>query len=88
MTCRSCGATIADKALVCYRCGVPTAVPTSGRPGAPPFRWPAIAALVVFIVLLAWLAVTLPAGSVERTIAIGGTVVAAGALIWRLVQRR
>jgi hypothetical protein len=42
----------------------------------------------VFIVLLAWLAVTLPAGSVERTIAIGGTVVAVGALIWRVVPRR
>jgi hypothetical protein len=25
MTCRVCGATIADKAIVCYRCGAPTA---------------------------------------------------------------
>lgn len=24
MTCRSCGATIAPKAIVCYRCGTPT----------------------------------------------------------------
>ena len=27
MTCRSCGADIADKAIVCYRCGTPTAEP-------------------------------------------------------------
>jgi len=26
MMCRSCGAQIADKALVCYRCGKPTPV--------------------------------------------------------------
>ena len=25
MTCRSCGAEIADKAIVCYRCGASTA---------------------------------------------------------------
>jgi predicted nucleic acid-binding Zn ribbon protein len=24
VTCRSCGAQIADKAIVCYRCGTPT----------------------------------------------------------------
>jgi hypothetical protein len=24
MKCRSCGAEIADKALICYRCGTPT----------------------------------------------------------------
>jgi hypothetical protein len=24
MQCRNCGATIADKALICYRCGTPT----------------------------------------------------------------
>jgi ribosomal protein L40E len=27
MICNSCGATIADKAIVCYRCGAPTAAP-------------------------------------------------------------
>ena len=27
MTCRSCGTTIADKAIVCYRCGTATADP-------------------------------------------------------------
>ena len=34
MTCRSCGAQIADKAIVCYRCGTPTeeVVARFGRP--------------------------------------------------------
>ena len=27
MTCRTCGAEIAEKAIVCYRCGTPTAGP-------------------------------------------------------------
>ena len=27
MVCGRCGATIADKAIVCYRCGTPTAAP-------------------------------------------------------------
>ena len=32
MTCRSCGATIADKAIVCYRCGTATADPAMFAP--------------------------------------------------------
>jgi hypothetical protein len=35
MTCRNCGATIADKAIVCYRCGTATADPASLRPARP-----------------------------------------------------
>ena len=31
MTCSNCQATIADKAIVCYRCGAPTAVPAIER---------------------------------------------------------
>lgn len=29
MTCRSCGATIDAKAIICYRCGAPTAEPST-----------------------------------------------------------
>ena len=41
MTCRSCGTTIAEKAIVCYKCGTPTEdlAPVTRRPagaaGAP-----------------------------------------------------
>jgi len=39
MTCTKCGATIAEKAIVCYRCGTPTAIPSAPRPnGMPPVR--------------------------------------------------
>lgn len=34
MTCQSCGHQIADNAIVCYRCGAPTAVPAADRPPA------------------------------------------------------
>jgi PAS domain S-box-containing protein len=34
MVCSHCGTTIADKALVCYRCGAPTAAPAPVRPAA------------------------------------------------------
>jgi hypothetical protein len=54
MICRSCGTEIADKALVCYRCGQATsepkvrpAVPASGRRRARTLAW---------LVAAAWLA--------------------------------
>lgn len=31
MICSHCQATIADKAIVCYRCGAPTAIPAAER---------------------------------------------------------
>jgi hypothetical protein len=34
MVCGSCGTTIADKAIVCYRCGQPTEMPIVRRPAA------------------------------------------------------
>jgi uncharacterized membrane protein YvbJ len=60
MICRQCGIEIADKALICYRCGTATteakfqpAVPSKRR------RRPAVAIAVVVAVLLAILAVVL-----------------------------
>ena len=58
MQCRSCGTEIADKALICYRCGVAT---TEAR--HKPFVTPAgrslwtlvsITIAVALLVLLAW----------------------------------
>jgi hypothetical protein len=48
--CPSCSAEIADKAIVCYRCGTPTAIP------APPARKPARQSRGRLITLLAVLA--------------------------------
>jgi hypothetical protein len=63
MTCNHCGAEIADKALICYRCGRATTEPRVKPPaGGPIFdrprrgRVPQIAIVVVILVVLALLA--------------------------------
>ena len=55
MTCRNCGAEIADRALICYRCGTATteakykpAVPRRGRSK----RAPILTVIVILIALL------------------------------------
>ena len=51
MICAECKATIADKAIVCYRCGAPTAMPVATRPAAVARpSWPRV---VVVLELLA-----------------------------------
>jgi hypothetical protein len=58
MQCRNCGTEIADKAIICYRCGVgttepvrkPASLPTQG--GGPPL-WAGIVPLLLALVLLA-----------------------------------
>ena len=58
MQCRRCGTTIADKAIICYKCGTattdakyqPYVTPKSGR--RPPLVYVVIA--VIMLVLLAW----------------------------------
>lgn len=38
MKCRSCSAEIAEKAIVCYRCGAPTAIPEPVHRPKPPAK--------------------------------------------------
>ena len=58
MKCRSCSAEIADKAIVCYKCGTPTALPVTPpaatRPAAGA-RWLPVA-LFVAALAGAWMA--------------------------------
>jgi hypothetical protein len=51
MVCTSCGATIADKAIICYRCGHPTASPEARQARAPKPRrtWMVVAVIVVVL---------------------------------------
>ena len=51
MTCKHCGTEIADKALVCYRCGHATTETRagSGQTSKPRSRIPVVAALLVLI---------------------------------------
>lgn len=58
MQCRNCGTEIADKAIVCYRCGVGTTeparkpAPLPARGGGPPL-WAAILPLLLALVAVA-----------------------------------
>ena len=79
MMCGGCGATIADKAIVCYRCGTPTAgPPVSSRASASPRRRsPALAIVLVLAALaLVWAAATAPDGSTTHFLLAGGGVFA------------
>jgi uncharacterized membrane protein YvbJ len=62
MTCKYCGTEIADKALICYRCGNATTEPRIKPPvEGPLFERPrrsripvVIAVLIVLAILIAW----------------------------------
>jgi hypothetical protein len=91
MTCGSCGATIAAKAIVCYRCGTPTAIPEPRRKPEPreAARTGAMGWLVLMVAMLALLAAGVwllrgaePGWSAGR---VGGYAALAGVLIVILV---
>jgi hypothetical protein len=71
VTCRSCGQQIADKAIVCYRCGTPTAGPAASSPPrrGPAARWRVVPAILVIIVLAVWLVPKTPPETPARWIA-------------------
>ena len=52
MLCRSCGTEIADKAIVCFRCGAGTTDPVRRAAKIAPRR-PPLVALVIMVALLA-----------------------------------
>jgi hypothetical protein len=58
VTCRSCGAVIAAKAIVCYKCGTPTAFEAPPPRPAPARGLPLwlVALLVVGVAACGWMA--------------------------------
>jgi hypothetical protein len=50
MQCRSCGTEIAEKALICYRCGTPT-TEAKYKPYEPPPRRRSTTAVLVVVLL-------------------------------------
>jgi len=80
MVCRSCGATIAEKAIICYRCGAATVDPATLVPPRPPVArrsvWPVAMAILIIVALAVWLVPKTPADSVARWAAWAGVVVA------------
>jgi hypothetical protein len=56
MICRQCGTEIADKAIVCYRCGTGTAEPLRKPAEIRRRRSPLVPAIIIILVILAALA--------------------------------
>ena len=92
MKCRNCGTEIADKAIVCFRCGTPTDMPVAparsrARPGVPlPLG---VLVLLVIIALGLWLLPPmLSEGAAARYIGWAGLVLAAAVATWLGRRRR
>jgi hypothetical protein len=88
MECARCHAVIADKAIVCYRCGTPTAVPEAPtRPATRAARpWTLILVLLVAAVVSGGVAWSSAGGSVQQvsgSLAGVALVTAAAYLLWR-----
>lgn len=81
MVCGTCGATIAEKAIVCYRCGTATAIPVPLPKTPPPVHrpWPIIATLLAVALVCGWLASTEPPGTVRQIVY---AVVGLAAMLW------
>jgi hypothetical protein len=87
--CTTCGAEIADKAIVCYRCGAPTALPAAPVRRPPPRRpWAAIVVLLVLAIAAIWMAIGAAAASLERPAGWIAAVLLALAAVWLAVRRR
>jgi len=91
MVCRVCGTEIADKALICFRCGTPTSAPAAGIPVRKrPSRVPGVLAALALIVLIAAALFLGQAGQLHVPPAVSYTVatLAALVLVIRLWVRR
>jgi hypothetical protein len=88
MTCGSCGATIAEKAIVCYRCGAPTASPGARTaPSAARGMRPATIAAGVLAVALAALTLVVPDDSTSQLASGAGAVAAVLTTGWLWLKR-
>ena len=88
MKCRQCGTEIAEKALICYRCGTATTAPKIAPPPARPARgpFPLIVALLVIVIAAVLALPQLPEGP-ERMGGYAAVVVAAALTVWKLRPR-
>ena len=88
MVCNACGATIAEKAIVCYRCGAPTAAPAA-RSASPAGRRvrPATLASGVLAVALGALTLVVPDDSTAQLAAGAGAISAALSTAWFWLRR-
>jgi len=89
MICKNCGTEIADKALVCFRCGAATfeAKVKPGQPAARRSRVPAVIALIVMVLAALFMS---QAASGEAPRLLSWVVAGLGAIVlaWQLMTRR
>jgi len=89
MLCRACGTEIADKAIVCYRCGTATTEPRR-QPPPRPARLPRVLATLAVLAVIITAAVLLvpqtPDGAPRVAAYVAVALVTYGAM--RLVRRR
>lgn len=92
MQCRNCGTEIADKAIVCYRCGVGTTEPVRKAAPLPSRRTgpPLLTGIVPLLVALAALAGAQASGYPREMDAAAAVLAVIGVLILitRAVRRR
>jgi len=90
MVCRHCGTEIADKALICYRCGAATTDPVvrpPARRSGPRTRGPVVLALLV-LMAAALVMGQMGAPGAPREAGYVIAALAAVAVGWQLVSRR
>jgi len=92
MVCGNCGTSIADKAIVCYRCGAPTSIPVPTAParkgGGMSGRSIVLLVLNVLILLSSgWSAWGAPAGSTDQILAGSLAALAAASVAYLLLRR-
>jgi len=90
MVCRQCGTEIADKALICYRCGAATSEPRVAPPKAgrtPAARGPVVLALLVLVVAALFMGQVASPG-VPREVGYALGAVGLLALGWQVWSRR
>ncbi len=89
MICKQCGTEIADKALVCYRCGAATFEPhvRTGGEGRRGSRVPVVAALLL-LVLAALFMAQAASGQTPRLLSWIVAGLAAIVLVWQWWRRR
>jgi hypothetical protein len=89
MTCANCGTEIADKALICYRCGEATTAPKVAPPPPPRARGPL--AMIIALLVIAAVAVLVLPGLEPGTPRLAGwatLIVVAVLSVWQLRPRR
>jgi len=89
MQCAHCGTEIADKAIVCYRCGAPTAEPAAPPPAARRRRLviPVVAALAILVIGALYMGMA-ARGSTPPLLNWGMLGLAAIIVVWRFWASR